>query len=243
MKPNKDIFIILLLFIFFTAIFYNFSIKIETDFKLFLTIATFLFAIFSGFFISRQGDRYDNIRNSLTQFDGNISFIYRAAGHFSKIQNFMATILKKHYQPIFKFKSWSYPFTHKTSTLTDIHLLWDNATQKKKLTKIQESALTQTLVALRQCQRLRKSMIALYQERVPFSQWFILSLLTLVILFSLLLIPSELEILNSMLKGTFGATLVFVLIFLKRLDHLEFFGGMIGENSAEDVLDIIKGKK
>jgi len=86
-------------------------------------------------------------------------------------------------------------------------------------------------------------MIALYEERMPNSQWFILGFLSFVILINLLIIPSQFELFISLLKGIFGSLLIFVLIFLRKLDRLKFFSGLIGENSARDVLNIIEGKR
>jgi len=121
MQKYRDIFTIFIFFILFSVLFYNSAPKSDVDFKLFLTIATFLFAIFCGFFIARQGTRYNAIRDLLSKFDGNMSFIYRASGHFGEAQNEVAEILRKHYTPILKLKDWCYPFTHKTTTLTDLH--------------------------------------------------------------------------------------------------------------------------
>jgi hypothetical protein len=243
MQKYKDIFTIFSLFISFSVLFYNFTLKSDVDFRLFLTISTFLFAIFSGFFIARQGTRYGMIRDLLIRFDGNMSFIYRASGHFGEAQKEVAGILRKHYAPILELKAWHYPFTHKTTTLTDLHSFCQKVVGEKTLASLQSTVLAQIITSLRECQGLRKNMIALHEERVPTSQWFILILLTLVILISLLIIPSQFEFFSSLLKGVFGSLLVFVLIFLRRLDRLEFFDGIIGETSARDVLNIIEGKR
>jgi len=239
----RDIKYIFGFFIIFSAIFYIFTIKSDIDVKVFLTVATFLFAIFSGFLIARQGTRYSAIRDDLNRFDGDMSFIYRASGHFGEAQKEIGEILKKHYTPVLESKTWYYPFTHKTTTITDIHSLYEKVTGGKNLTSLQNAALSQTLRGLLEGQGLRKNMISLYEERVPRLQWFILYFLVIIILINLLIIPSQFEFLTSIFKGAFGALLFFVLIFLKKLDRLEFFEGAIGENSARDVLDIIEGEK
>lgn len=243
MQKNRDILTIFILFISFLVLFYNFTLKSDADFKLFLTIATFLFAIFSGFFIARQRNRYGTIRDLLTKFDGNMSFVYRVSGHFGEAQKEIAEILRKHYTPILELKAWYYPFTHKTTTLADLHSFCQRVVGEKNLASLQGAVLAQIMTSLRECQGLRKNMIALYEERIPNSQWFILGFLIFVILSSLLIIPSQFEIFSSSLKGIFGSLLIFVLIFLRKLDRLEFFGGAIGENSARDVLNIIEGKR
>jgi hypothetical protein len=239
----RDIKYIFIFFILFSVVFYSLPFKSDIDFKFFLTVATFLFAIFSGFLISRQGTRYSAVRDDLNKFDGYMSFIYRASGHFGEVQKEIGEILKKHYTPILESKTWHYSFTNKTTTMTDIHSLYEKAVGGKNLTSLQSAALSQTLRAILECQSLRKNMISLYQERIPLSQWLLLGFLVFIILFDLLMFSSHLELLSSLLKGAFGAILIFVLILIRKFDRLEFFESMIGENSARDVLDIINGRK
>ncbi len=240
MREIKYLFII---FILFSVVAYNFSLKSDIDFKLFLTIATFLFAIFSGFLIARQGTRYGAIRDVLTKFDGNMSFIYRASSHFGEAQKEIEEILRRHYTPVLKLKAWHYPFTHKTTIITDLHSFCQKVVGEKNLASLQNAVLSQIMPSLRECQGLRKNMVALYEERIPRLQWFLLGFLAVTILINLFISPSHFEFLSSLLKGAFGAILVFVLIFLRKLDRLEFFEGAIGESSARDVLNIIEGKR
>jgi hypothetical protein len=240
----RDIKYILIFFIIFSLIFFNFTYDTGIDYKLFLTISTFLFAIFCGFLIARQGTRYSSIRDMLTKFDGNMSYIYRASGHFGeKVQKDIGEILIKHYTPIFEQNAWHYSFTHKTTTLTDIHSYFQKVLGGRKLPSMQHIVINQTAVALRESQGLRKNMIALYEERVPRLQWFLLEFLVLTIMIDLFIIPSQMDALSSLLKGAFGSILIFILVFLRELDSLEFFETGIGEGSARDVLDIIEGKK
>ncbi len=242
-KSSKDVIIILFLCLGFFFLFFHYNIKSNIDIRTFLTLTTFLFAIFSGFFIARQGTRYGVIRDLLTKFDGNMSFIFRVSGCFDKKQKEIIDILKNHYTPILKTKAWYYFFTRKTTTLTDLHSFCETMGKRQNLKSIENIALTRIIVSLRECQYLRKNLLALHGERVPQSQWSIIILLVIVLLFSLLLIPTQADIIGSFLKGIFAALIIFVLIFLKRLDKLIFFEKTIGENSAQDVLDIIEGKR
>ena len=57
------------------------------------------------------------------------------------------------------------------------------------------------------------------------------------------MIPSQAQFMGSILKGAFGTCVVLILVLLRRFDDLNFFESTIGENSAQDILDIIKGKK
>jgi hypothetical protein len=56
--------------------YYRFDFILESH-NLFLSLSTFLFAIFSGFFIARQGRRYSQLRDEISRFDGSASAIYR----------------------------------------------------------------------------------------------------------------------------------------------------------------------
>ncbi|MBT9148439.1 MAG: hypothetical protein DDT32_02213 [Syntrophomonadaceae bacterium] len=232
-----------IIFILLSLANYYVPFKIEIDYKIFLTITTFLFAILAGFFISRQGSRYSAIRDALTKFDGNMSFVYRVSGHFGEAQKEVGEILKRHYTPILEQRMWYYPFTHKTTTLTDLHALCHKIAENKSLLSLQSTVLAQMIVAFRECQTLRKNMIALYEERVPRLQWLLINFLVVILFINLSAIPSYSEFLISVFKGVFGTILIFVLIFLQKLDQLEFFENAIGENSAQDVLNIIEGKK
>jgi len=66
--------VVVLFLVFFTA-YYQLSFPGEFD-TTFLTIATFTFAIFTGFFISRQGTRQATVRDRMADFDGILSFTY-----------------------------------------------------------------------------------------------------------------------------------------------------------------------
>lgn len=232
-------------FVIFPIFFYAVPFQPRIDDKIFLTATTFFFSILAGFFISRQGNRYSAIRDKMTTFDGSMSFIYRSLGHFGKLeQKEGGVILKNYYSPILKKRLWDYPFTHKITTLTDLHALFDKlADGKKNITSIQNSALSQAMVALRESQMVRKNIVALKEERVPVAQWILMSFLGALLIVTLSAIPSYADVVVSLFKGAFAGITIFILIILRQLDRLEFFEGVMGENSANDVLNIIKGER
>jgi len=232
-------------FVIFPLFFYAVPFRPGIDDKIFLTATTFFFSILAGFFISRQGNRYSAIRDKMTAFDGGMSYVFRCLGHFGKLaQKEGAEILKKYYSPILKERMWDFPFTHKTTTLTDLHALFEKlGNGKKNITPIQNTALSQAMVALRESQMIRKNIVALKEERVPFAQWILMSFLGILLIVTLSAIPSYGDLVVSLFKGAFAAITVFILIILRQLDHLEFFEGVMGENSANDVLSIIKGER
>jgi len=224
-------------------VYYYWNIPFETD-KIFLTISTFLFAIFTGFFIARQGRRYSVIREKTAGFDGNMSAIYRASGHLGQdVQGRVGNVLIQHYGAIRDHKAWDYHFTHKSSTITDIHNILQESLGDESLSSLKNVITMQIGVSLRDLQLLRKNLVALYQERIPIFQWTILFFLTMILLLTLTFIPSYLFLLGAFMKTAFLVSVVAVLLLLYRLDSLQVFKGLVGENSAKDVLDIIAGRR
>src|SRR6185436_14384175 len=216
--------------ILFTAFFYFTPFQSQIDNKLFFTAAALFFTIFAGFLISRHSTRYSSIRDKLTTFDGSMSFVYRALSHFAPpAQQEAGEVLKNHYLPILKTHAWDKPFTEKTTVITDLHAILDKTS--KHLTapsELQKGAFAQMLAGIREAQMSRKNLIALEEERMPGSQWFLMLFLGALLFLTLLVIPSYADTLASFLKGFFGGTIVLVLIILWKLNRLEFFVGTIG---------------
>ncbi len=239
----KKLIILVVLFI-LTMMYYFVPFEVEFEYKTFLTISTFLFAIFTGFFISRQGTRYSTIRTHIANFDGEMSFIYRTSANISaKMQKKVSDILKKHYSKEIKSQTWDYHFRHKSNTITKL-----NEALKSETKTIEEHSFKRTMAgrlmsSFQNLQKERKNLVALYQERIPFFQWSLLYFLAIILLLTVSFIPSYYTFLAATLKAAFSSAIIFVLFLLHELDQLHFFENTIGEHSARDVLDIIAGKK
>lgn len=243
----KRILTIIFLFVLFLFVFYfSYTTHAGTDFdRVFVTLATFLFSIFTGFFISNQNSRYGKIRDAMSQLDGKLSGIYRASMHFGHtMHERVGAIITKNYEAIVASDEWDYNFTHKSSTITDIHTsLEEYFATLEKPTEIQKQALARVTSALMDLQSLRKQVIALREERIPLFQWVLVVLFATTLLITVFSLPSQGFLIGSILKGAFAVSIVSVIFILRSFDDLEFFEGRIGEHSAEDVLGIIKGEK
>jgi len=243
MKQKTLSCILILLFVgLSTAYYYNVFAGNEVD-KTFLTLSTFLFALFTGFFISRQASRYSEIRKLTADFDGNMSGVYRMFGHLGKeTQKKSGNIIKDYYKKIVK-NGWDYAFTHKTRTLTDLHQLLEDTITKHGSDGIKSTAASRIAVGLQDQQKVRKNMVALREERIPGFQWMLIYLLTAILILTVSTIPSESLLLGSVIKAAFIVSVLMVAVLLKKLDELKLFEGIIGEHSAQDVVEIIEGKK
>lgn len=238
--------IILLTLIFILVTYFSYFNNIGQEFdRVFVTLATFLFSIFTGFFISNQNGRYGKIRDILSQFDGKLSSIYRAGMHLGEdFHKKIGEIIKNHYEVIIQKNSWDYNFVNKSSTITSLHLVLQNfCDNKEKISEIEKQALGRITSALSDLQPLRKQIVALREERIPFFQWVLVVLFGLSLLITVFSLPSFGFLIGSILKGAFTVSIISVLIILKSFDNLSFFEGRIGEHSARDVLDIISGGK
>ncbi len=231
------------IFIVLSLVYYNTYLVSESVDKIFLTLSTFLFALLTGFFISRQSGRYGELRKLTANFDGNISSIYRIFGHFSpETQNNAGEIIKNHYKKIVS-GGWDYPLTHKTTTLTDLHKEIDVAVDRDGTDGVRGASISRIMFALGDLQKIRKSMVALRNERIPTFQWMLVYLLTAILCFVVSTIDSYHLVLGSLVKAAFVVAVFSVVMLLNKLDSLQLFGGSIGEDSANDVIEIIDKKK
>ena len=231
--------VLCLLFIFF---YFIKAPSIETNI-IFLTTATFLFAIFTGFFISRQSFRHENVRKNISGFDGHITSVFRSSGILgNNLQQKFSEILKSHYQIIINKKQWDYHINHKSNTLKVIREALDQIGDQK-FESVQNAVLGQIEWSLRDMQVLRKNMVSLYQERIPFSQWVLLIVLAVILIATIITMPSYLVILQSLLKAAFVTAIIIVLFLIDRLDRMKLFEKAIGLSSAQDIIDILDDKK
>lgn len=208
-----------------------------------LSIATFLFAIFAGFFISRQGSRYTQIREFLGKFDGSVSSLYRMSSHFGvKFQTRLAEIIRFEYTHFLDTGDWDIYLSKRSTFLTDIHEAIDGL-KRTKSTPVADAALMRMFAALQDLQVVRKEMIALQHERIPLTQWIMIYTLACILVVIIALIQIEPAVLASVLKGVFTTIVFITVIMLHQFDELTFFDATIGEATNRDVLEIVEGKR
>lgn len=211
--------------------------------KIFLTISTFLFSVFTGFFISRQANRYAKTREVVAGLDGRFTSIYRMLGHINiEAQKRAGEILKNHYGKIFESKQWNYHLNNKSETLASLHKILDEFVGDEKILNLKNQALGSVIKSLSTAQDLRKHLVALQQERIPTFQWTLIYLFTGILLFTVSSIPSFELFLGSILKAAFAVSVISIITILHKLDHFKTFGDIIGYRSGHDVLKIINGQ-
>lgn len=212
--------------------------------RVYLTVSTFLFSVFNGFFISRQSNRYTEIRNGLSRFDANMSIIFRESTHLSKDEHETITrMIREYYSTALKHKDWSYYyFTHKSTLITQLHE-YVQVCANNGLDGLRGEVLKNILRTLDDVQVTRKLLVSLKEETIPKLQQFFIYVLALILFLAILTLPSKGLVLASLIKSVYIISVITVVVLLKKFDNLTLFEGTIGDHSAKDVLSIIDGKR
>jgi|GEM_PF-584487 len=212
--------------------------------SIYIEMAIFLFTVISGFTVSRQNNRYRQIMQEITGFDGSVSAMYREFAHFGqKYQDRFKEIALRHYEPIIREHKWDYNIVKKSNTLTDTYTLVKDALEDENIAHIEHSAVAEIKKQLSDMQKNRKDMIALHAERIPQFQWFVIAFLALMLVLTVSSVSSYGDVIESLLKASFATAIIAVVVMLKRLDTLDLFESFLGEHSAQDIIDIFDGKK
>jgi hypothetical protein len=243
MKSYLAIFLIFAVVLFLSTIFYYSQFPFEAD-KVFLSISTFLFSIFTSFFVSRQASRFNKIREKVSEFGGKMSTIYRASGHVNtELQKKIGVIITAHYKKILTTGKWNIHYSEKSSTLTGIHDLLDEHVVDAEVTKVSNQALGAIVKSLAACQDVRKQVVTLTEERIPKEQWVLVLFFAAILISTVSTIESYNVIFASMLKSAFVVSVLSVIYILYKLNNLMYSEHIMGQRSAEDVIAIVEGNK
>lgn len=205
--------------------------------ELILTISTFLFAIISGFYISRLATRYDQIRNLIASEDASFLCLYKMAQMFgSTFAKRIANLMDAYYIVSYDH-SLSDP-AYKQSAKYYL-ALWDEVRTVK--TKEPDGAYNAMMDQLVDIEKDRNASAAIASERLSPAQWGMLILLSMIILVSVFdLVQSHWYIQFSVVL--FSSILVLILLLTRDLQHLMIGGKALLEESGQEVLEFI-GKK
>jgi hypothetical protein len=207
-----------------------------------IVAVTFFFTLFSGFFITRQNDRYTSIANEISNTDGDLSLLYRISGVVPSAQDKIRDALRYHYKKILETNNWAYHILNPSTTITRIFDAYKEVNDKNdddadKLSHFSDASGG----AFDDVQISRKKMIMLYGEKLLPLQWAIVYILGGLMVISFNFIPNHTLIVN-LLKIFFGVAVLFVILLLKQLDDLSIFGKDFNKETANDMLRILDEK-
>lgn len=222
------------LFVFFINIEIELSIASEL-----LVASVFFFALFSGFFIARQNDRYTRIIDIIAERDGLYSCLYRVFGIVPRVQDEMRKSIKTHYTKIIDSNDWAYNELHPSTTITELTKSMSSITEEeaKKIEVVNPfDGIWDVIVQL---QQNRKKIIAAHRERLLIFQWILIYIFAGLTLFAFNFIQTDYFLVN-LLKIIFGTAVFLVVILIKQLNELSIFGKNFSQKIAGDVIRIVE---
>lgn len=206
-----------------------------------IVATTFFFTLFTGFFITRQNDRYSKIIDIISERDGLYSFLYRVYGFVPRVQNNIREIIRGHYTKILNSDDWAYNEFHPSDTITRITKEMGGLTPREVELIEGKSYYDGIWGAILELQQNRKKIISAYGEKLAGFQWAIVYILAVLLIISFDFVPST-SLLIQVLKILFGTAVFISVLLLKQLDNLTLFGEHAGERSAKDIFRIIEEK-
>jgi hypothetical protein len=216
----------------------NFSVANYSDI---IIATTFFFTLFTGFFITRQNDRYKDIIDIISERDGLYSFLYRVYGFIPRVQNNIREIIRNHYMKIMESDDWAHNEFHPSDTITRIVKEMGSLT-KDELKAIEGKSYYDGIWgAVLELQQNRKKIVSAYGEKLVGFQWAVVLVLAILLVVSFNLVPAT-SLFVQALKILFGTAVFISVILLKQLDDLILFGEHAGERSAKDIFRIIDEK-
>jgi len=199
-----------------------------------LTISTFLFAIFSGFFISRLNGRYDKIDDIISVEDSYWISFYRTAGLLGKdFQKKVAENMDKYYIVAYDFPDVDY-YKSNAKHINDIYN--DLAKIKKgNESNVIYDHLISYLSSIEEC---RKKTAVYVLERMTTGQWVVLILLSIIIIFSMYYIRTA-SMYSDTVTVILSTSLILVLLTLRDLQNRMLLGKKVLTESGQEVFDMM----
>jgi len=237
---NKSYTLLILGFIVIYSFFvFEVKLNISFDFASQLIVASvFFFALFSGFFIARQNDRYNKIVDIIAERDGLYSTLYRVFGLVPRMQSEMREIIGAHYTKILNNNDWAYNEFHPSTTITRLTKVMGSVTDKEAAILKNNNLFDGIWGTIQALQINRKNIVAAYQQRLLLFQWVLIYVFAILTIISFHFLQTDLSLIN-VLKIIFGTSVFLVVIVIKQLDELSIFGKNFSRNIARDVLRII----
>lgn len=222
--------------------FFVFEVKLNISLDLasqLIVASVFFFALFSGFFIARQNDRYNKIVGIIAERDGLYSTLYRVFGLIPRIQSEMREIIRAHYTRILDNNDWAYNEFHPSTTITRLTKAMGSVTDEEANLVKNNNLFAVIWGAIQALQANRKNIIATYQQRLLLFQWILVYIFAGLTIVSFHFLRADLFWVN-ILKIVFGTSVFLVVLLIKQLDNLSIFGKDFSRNIARDVLRILE---
>jgi len=209
------------------------------DVKIILTVSSFLFAIFAGFFISRLNGRYDKVKEIVADEDSAWLSLYKTSqylgqGFTKKLSNFIDDYYITSYD--YELVSDYYKGTAKY-----FHKIYDEL-DKVKIKGVKASEVFDTMVSLlNNIETFRNRASVTLVERVTKGQWAILLTLASIIIFSVFFLKTNTTY-SIVLTVMLSTIIVLVILMMRDLQNFRLSGENPVTESGQELFLFI-GKK
>jgi hypothetical protein len=205
--------------------------------ELILTVASVLFAILVGFFISRANNRSDKVRDLVAAEDAHWLTLYKTASTINEsFAKRIRELVDQYYIMVFDFVEFNY---YKIGAAIFLSVYDELKRIKSRIKSPTDSeAYGAILLELSQLEELRNSTSAVMSERIRRGQWTSLVLLATIIIVSLfyLRVPEFYAQISTTMLST---AIVLVLLFVRDLQNFRISGGLILIESGQEIFDFI----
>lgn len=203
--------------------------------EIILTISTFLFAIFSGFFISRLSNRYDQIKDLIAEEDAYWLSIYQNSHFFSKdFVDKVRNIIDKYYIVAFDFDLGA-AYKHNAKYMTQMY----DELKKVKFPNNKAADVFDDMTGLLSSIELVRNKCAVhYLEKLSRGQWSVLFALSAVILYSLYYLRGD-DIYSQVITVLLATILILVLLITRDLINFRLYGKITVAESGQEIFDNI----
>ena len=205
--------------------------------EIILTISTFLFAILSGFFISRLNTRYDQIREALATEDAYWLALYKTGMFFGKnFLNKLRELVDKYIMVSFDFFGHGHYYKHNA---VYFHQVYEELNKVKIPPNSKAMHMFDDAVnLLKDIEVVRNQNSVLSRERVTKGQWTVLLFLAGIIIFSIFFIKTT-QIYSQIITVLLSTVLILVLLILRDLQELKLSGELIVTESGQEIFENI----
>ena len=201
--------------------------------ELMLTVATFLFSILAGFFMSRLNSRYNEVRELLAIEDARWLSLYKMSRFYGRnISEGLSDLIDKYYIIIFDFEIGEY---YKRSARYFLAVYDELEKYKEYRADSTFAGLLDHLTVIEE-QRNRSSELA--REKLTKGQWSVLLFLYCIIAFSLFYLKVP-ELYSQIITVLLLTALALVLLLIRDLQNLRLLGKMVMVESGQEVLEFI----
>ena len=203
-----------------------------------IVATTFFFALFAGFFISRQNTRYSNVSDINAVTAGHYSYIYRVSGLVPRIQKEVREIIRDHYKKIMDNGDWAYHFVNPSDTITRMTKAISSLKKKEAEVPAVGACWGFMYEVVSDLQNLRKKGVGALNRRLTILHWIIIYTLGILVVVSFSLVPTT-SIFEEILQIIFAAAVFVLIVLLHKLDSLTMFGDNVARDTAMDIFWII----